>query len=374
MWPQGLEGSSPSSRICFTLREPLVKKKPALIAAIALLAAIGTLAALKMCQAVDQDLFWQLKDGGRIVREWKLPVREEYSFTASGREMVATEWLAEASSYIIFSFAGYGGLVLFNTALFALTFALLLALIRRSLPLVESLCLISVAAFAFLNFYAVRAQNWTFLFTALFLYWAALWENGDQRVLWRMAVVLWPWANLHGGFMLGWAILALLCLKRFGQTRRWGTLAPWGLASVLCCAHPNGVTALLYPLWFMAAPPAGRSMILEWRPVNFGEITATPYLLILAGLLWLGLGGIAGIFPWGALTLLLAVLAFRGRKLLPEFTISALAAISLRIGASPAKSFKWMLKAAGVVSLVMTAWVVLSRAQSISLDFDRASA
>ena len=338
----------------------LLKPGPSRWLAVALFAAVGFLAAAKMCQDVDNDLFWQLKDGERVMREHRLPVSEDYSFTMAGREMVATEWLAEALAYEVYSAGGYAALVAVHTALFLLAFALLLALLRRRLPLLESLCLLSLASLAFLNFYGVRAQNWTFLLLALFLYGCALWEDGDARVPWAMAALLLPWANLHGGFMLGWAILAVLCLRRAWESRSLAALAPWGLGTVLCCVHPNGITALVYPLWFMAAPPASRGRILEWRPTNFGEPSALPYLLLLVLLLWTGLEGIEGRFPWGGAALVLAVLALRGRKLLPAFTLAAAAALSYKLRGASAGARRLLLPLAAL-SLGVMGWVVFSR-------------
>ncbi|MCX5795268.1 MAG: hypothetical protein NTY77_07240 [Elusimicrobia bacterium] len=339
------------------LRDPDVRSR---LLAAAFLALLGALAALKMGRSVDNDLFWQLKDGERVVLQRHLPVVEEYSFTAQGRSMVAIEWGAEAVSYLVFRLGGYGALVLFNTVIFMAVFALLLALLHRHLPLMESLCLLCLAAFALLNFYAVRAQNWTFLLFALFLYWAALWEDGAAWVPWAMAAVLLPWANMHGGFMVGVFILALLCLRRAWETRRLAALAPLGLGLLLCCAHPNGVTALVYPLWFMAAPPPGRAMITEWKPVDFADKTASPYLLILAFLLWLGLGSAGARFPWAVLTLALAVLALRGRKLLPEFTMAALASLAFQFADAHRQHARRALWAAAALALAATGWVVLS--------------
>ena len=330
--------------------------------AAAFLALLGGLAALKMERAVDNDLFWQLKDGERVVLERRLPVREDYSFTAPGRSMVAIEWGAETASYLVFRLGGYGALVVFNTVLFMAVFALLLALLRRRLPLLESLCLLALAAFAFLNFYAVRSQNWTLLFTALFLYWAALWDEGAADwAPWAMAAVLLPWANLHAGFMVGLAVLALVCLRRAWETRRLAALGPLGLGTLLCCAHPNGVMSLVYPLWFMAAPPPGRGMITEWQAVDFADKTASPYLLLLAFLLWLGLAGAGARFPWTVLTLALTVLALRGRKLLPEFTMAAIACLAFKLGDARREHARRALLGAAALALAATGWVVLSR-------------
>lgn len=335
------------------------------------LALLGILAALKICRDVDHDIFWQLADGRAVVEERALPVVERFSFTAAGKPMVATEWLAETASYLVFRAAGFAGLAAYGACLFTATFAAMLALLRRRMSLLESLSLLSLIAFGFLNVFAVRAQNWTFLFTALFLYWAALWEDGAVWAPWAMAGGLLFWVNLHGGFMVGWAILALVCTRAAWDSRRLEVLAPLGLGTALCFVHPNGATAFVYPLWFMVFPPAGRAVIQEWRPVDFSQANAAPYLLVFALLLWVGIGSARGRFPWGGLTLALTLLALRGRKLMPEFCLAAAAFIAVKLGAVPEKRRRGVL-AAGAAALGGTLWVVLSRAGGCSLDIERA--
>ncbi len=338
--------------------------------ALALFALLGLLAAFKMGQDVDHDLFWQLKDGQRIVVEHRLPLVEEYSFTAAGAPLPATEWLAEALTYSIFDATGYGGLLVFNVALFLSTFALVLALARRRLPLVESLCLVALLSFAFVNFYGVRAQNWTFLFTTLFLVLAARWEDGDAKAPWMMAGLLLPWANMHGGFMLGVGILGLFGSYRAWRSRRWEALAPPALGVLLCCAHPNGFGALSYPIWFMAAPPPGRALIVEWSPVDFNSVTAAPYLVVFGLLFWAGLGKKAA-SPWTALTVVTAVMAVRGRKLLPEFCLAAMASLAAGCASMGAKAARKILIPVGLACLCALSAVVATNRRSSGLDLER---
>jgi hypothetical protein len=322
------------------------------------LALLGALAFLKMVQEVDNDLFWQIKDGERIVLQGHLPTVEEYSFTAPGKPMVAIEWGAAAACYLAFRLGGYCALVTFNTVLFVAAFALLLALLRRRLPLLESLCLVSLAAFAFLTHLAVRAQNWTFLFTALFLYWAALWEEGAQWVPWTMAGVLLAWVNLHGGFILGLAILALLCLRHAWLSRRPAALGPLGLGALCCCAHPNGVEGLLFPFWAIGASSPFFRLVHEFNPVDFADKTSSSFLLILVFLLWLGVEDKDRRFPWAWLTLALTVLSLRSRKFVPEFALAAAASLAFKGGR---KATRAALCGAAVLALSVMGWVVLNR-------------
>lgn len=299
---------------------------------------LGVLFALHMFAHVDPDLFFHIKEGEKLVLTRRFPLVEEFSFTAAGKAMVATEWLAQAGMYLIERAFGYMGLVIVHTLLFLAALAVLFYLLRGAVASPPLYLLISLTAFSFLNFVAVRVHVFTILMVSIYLLWAKLWEEGRRWAPWAMAAGLLLWVNLHGGFMLGWAILGLVCLLRFKETLRLSELSAWAAGTLLCFIHPNGATAFVYPIWFMAFPPAGRAMILEWKPLDFGQPSAWPYLLILAGLCWAGLAPLGRRkFPWAWLTLLLLALSLKNRKLLPLFSLAAAASLGLRLGATPLK-------------------------------------
>jgi hypothetical protein len=143
-----------------------------------------------------------------------------------------------------------------------------------------------------------------------------------------MAAALAPWVNLHGGFMLGWVLLGGVCGRDFLRTRRAAALAPWALGTFACFLHPNGATAFVYPLWFFFAPPAGRALIVEWRPLT-PVPSAAPYALLLAAFLAARTDRLRGRLPWAALAFVFFALGLRTRKMLPFFCLSAGAAMGL---------------------------------------------
>jgi hypothetical protein len=315
---------------------------------------LGVFFAVHMFAHVDPDLFFHVKEGEKLLRQGRFPVVEEFSFTVLGKAMVATEWLAEAGMSLVFRAGGYAGLVAFHTLLFLASLAVLWRFLRDDVAPPMRYLLLSMAAFAFLNFVAVRVHAFTIFFFSLYLFWARLWEEGCRWAPWAMTAGLLLWANLHGGFMLGWIILGLVCLLRFKETFKSADLAPWAAGTLLCFVHPNGATAFVYPIWFMALPPAGRSLILEWKPLDFAQLSASPYLLIIGGLCWAGLRVQRRKFPWTALTLVLLVMALRSRKLLPLFSLTALAALGLRLRGTALKIWQRRLCAAGALGLLLT--------------------
>ncbi len=331
----------------------------------AFFALLGLLIAFKMLATVDTDLFFHLKEGERIVEEGRLPLIEEYSYTVSGRAMVATEWLAQAITYLVFKAGGYGGLVLFYTALILAAFRVLFGLTAGVSAPSTRFFLMALTAFAFLNFYSTRIHCFAFLLMAVNISLILRWERGRWWAPWAMAASLLPWVNMHGSFMLGWGLLAVVCGLDFLKSRRLADLSPLLLGTLLCCAHPNGMTAFIYPLWFMGAAPEGRSMVLEWSPLDFGSVTATPYLLLISVLAWVGLKGIPGRFPWAHLILALLTMSLRGRKLLPMFTLTAVAAMSFKLREGLGRWETRVCRFGTAAILLFMSWVVWTEARRL---------
>ncbi|MEK7389327.1 MAG: hypothetical protein AAB036_06495 [Elusimicrobiota bacterium] len=333
--------------------KPSISETPARWLPLLFFTVIGVIFVLHMAAYVDPDLFFHIKEGEKLVVLGRFPVLEEFSFTAAGKEMVATEWLADAGSFLIFRAAGYPGLVLFHAVLFLAALAVLFRFMRDDLPPSMRFLLVALAAFGLMNFIAVRVHAFTILFMSLYLFAIRLWEDGRRWVPWAMAAGLLVWVNIHGGFMLGWVTLGLVCLLEFKNTKRLVALAPWGLGTALCCVHPNGMTALLYPIWFMAMPPAGRSMILEWKPLDCSHPSSIPYLVMIGALCWVGIGAQRRAFPWALLTLMLLALGLRGRKLLPIFTLSAAASLSLTLRQSVLKPWQGRLCVTATAAILL---------------------
>ena len=317
------------------------------------LAAVAALFFARMRVQVDPDLFFHLKEGGRVLTEGRLPLVEDYSYTRPGKAMVATEWLSGAAFAALFRAGGYPAVAAFNALLIAAALWLMTRAWGDAGPPEPLRALIAaLAAFAFLNFALAKVQNFTFFFFALFLYWARLWELGRRWTPWAMAAALAPWVNLHGGFLLGWVLLGGVCGLDFLERRRLGALAPWALGTFACFLHPNGATAFVYPIWFFFAAPAGRALILEWRPLGLAW-SATPYALLLAAFLAARTDRLRARFPWTALVLVFLVLGLRGRKMLPFFALGAGAAMGLAWTRATLDRTRTSLCLAGALALLL---------------------
>lgn len=295
------------------------------------LAAVAALFFARMRAHVDPDLFFHLKEGGRVLAERRLPLVEEYSFTRAGKDMVATEWLSGAIFAAVFKLGAYPAVAVFNVLLICAALWILGRVWEPAPPEAARAALTALAAFALLPFALAKVQNFTFLFFALYLYWVRRWERGDRRAPWLMAAALAVWVNLHGGFTLGWVLLGAVSGLDFLRSRRPADLAPLAAGTFACFLHPNGALAFVYPVWFVFAAPAGRALVVEWRPLPLAA-SAAPYALVLAAAALSRADRLRGRFPWAFLGFVLLVMGLRARKMIPFFALVECAAAGLALG------------------------------------------
>ncbi len=308
-----------------------------------------------MLVRVDPDVFFHLKDGERVLAERRVPTNEEDSFTRAGSDLVAMEWLSSTAFAGAYRLGGYRFIAVLSALLLFATLALLGRVLEKGSPEAPKALLVALAAFGFLNFGMAKVQNFTFLFFALDLYLIRLWEKGDRRAPWLMALVLVPWVNLHGGFVFGWVILAGACGLDFLRSRRALSLAPWAAGTAACFIHPDGARAFAYPIWFFFAAPPTRNFVLEWMPIGL-ELKNIPYAVIAIAALVARVDRLRSRWPWAAMTVVLLVLALRTAKLLPFFTLTACAATGVAGGFS--RQGKRALAAAAAVLLAILVIVV----------------
>ena len=228
----------------------------------------------------DSDFWWHLRTGQYIVETRSLPVPDPFAYTTAaaplaypGEEGVrhfnlTHEWLAQAVFYAAYRAAGFPGLVVFRALLLA-AFCGLAGLVawRRSGVLDRGWMAGLIAAAIAVPFALDRPQFLTYLFLALTV---AILES--RRRLWLLPPLFLIWANCHGGFFLGWVVLAAYCAEALVARLRNRSPAEaralwmWSAAAVLASGiNPNGFRAVHVLLLYRSS--AMQSYLLEWaRP------------------------------------------------------------------------------------------------------------
>ena len=265
----------------------MVKKIELLLAAILLLGIFSP-------EIADSDFWWHLKTGQYIVERHALPAPDPFAFTtASAHDAYAGEaatryfnltheWLAQVVLYLVYAAGGFGGVVLWRAAMLAAFCGVAGWLAwRRSGGWYRGIA----AAFLCAAVAAPFAQDRPFLFTFVFL--AATFAVAEtRRALWLLPPLFVIWANCHGGFFLGWVVLACYAIEAW-VARRDRSLAIVSAVAVLASGlNPNGFRVL--PVLIDYRRSFLQSKLLEWAPPRLWPPQWFSVLIIAAAivLLW----------------------------------------------------------------------------------------
>jgi len=264
----------------------------------------------------DPDFFFHVKAGQDILLNKAIPATDPYSFTHAGGIWHAHEWLFEIIIYLIFHTLGYFGVKAF-VALIGLA-ALFISAAALSKRHNADLPVIAVMAMLLAPFLTPRPQLFTFLFFAIYLFALLRYKyRRESYHLWGLAPLMVLWVNVHGGYLLGIAIIATFIVTEWlgallaqTPTEQRLRLRPLiiTLLSVITASliNPWGIHHWLFPFQLMNTSAV--AAISEWQPIDFSSFYARGYLAAIALLLMVYLytprrPDITEVaIPWGMIT------------------------------------------------------------------------
>jgi hypothetical protein len=218
----------------------------------------------------DADLWGHLTFGRDIVAHHDVVRTDPYSFT-SDRQWINHEWLAEVAMYASWKTGGNAGLVLAKASIVFATFGLVWWVWARSnVPLIGRALLLSVVSVGvLLRSHTFRPQVFSLLLFVVLL--VVLKESERSRRggwLWTLPPLFALWVNLHGGWIVGGAVLAIWALfELLDHERSWKhRLTPLLIgicALVATLLNPYGF-AMWQFLWETVG--LGRERIGDWQP------------------------------------------------------------------------------------------------------------
>src|SRR5215510_894666 len=205
----------------------------------------------------DPDTYSHLALGRWILDHGTVPTADPFSANFRGTHWLAFEWLSEVVFALAFAAGGWMGMVAVASAAAATAFGLLTRFLLRELRPTVALV-------------------------------AALIRSVDTRTApsWLMLPLMTVWANLHGSFTFGLAMIgaagaeALFRAKpaeRMNVVRQWGSFGV--LALVAACLNPYGPEMILVTLRTVALGPA-LATITEWRPQDFSHIGSFEIIML----------------------------------------------------------------------------------------------
>ncbi len=192
------------------------------------------------------DLGWHLAAGDVIRQQGHVPLNDPWSFTAADKQWFNLSWLWDVIASVVFQYAGFGGIIFMVVASGAAIAFYLASLCLRYGASTASIgiavfaaCLLYPAFAAAPNIYLAASPNIATMLFAVLFYGECL-----KRSRWLLALpaVMVLWANLHGGFLLGFFVIGVfggVALLR----RDWADVRLFALVGAACL-----VATLVNPL------------------------------------------------------------------------------------------------------------------------------
>lgn len=228
-------------------------------------------------QMSDPDLWGHIRFGQAVLAAHHLITRDTYSYTAFGQQWSNHEWLTEVLMAAAYNALGVIGLKLWKLACVTATMLLVaIGMGETGAPPTVQLNLFALAAVGLVPQMEFRPQLFTFALTAAML--AILARHNYRRAapLWLLIPLMAFWANLHGGFIMGIAVLALYAamatLEDFvsgAVLRRGLALGALTLAAfVATMVTPYGLKTWS-PVLHALRNPMTRIAVTDWQPLGF---------------------------------------------------------------------------------------------------------
>ena len=172
----------------------------------------------------DAGIGWHIRTGQLILATHAIPHADPFSSTMSGQPWFAWEWLYDVMVGWLDKAAGLNGVIFLTASIIALTFSWTFRLLlRRGTSFPVALILVLLAASASMIHFFARPHVVSWLFTIVWFYVldcstgkmcdsnsANLRERG--RYQWLLPLLMLLWVNIHGGFLLGFVLLAIYWL------------------------------------------------------------------------------------------------------------------------------------------------------------------
>ena len=226
----------------------------------------------------DSDIWLHMMTGKHTLETRALTVPDPFSFTSNVNTSaypgeaktryfnLTHEWLAQIVMYLVHSASGFAGLVLLRAVLLIIFCGLVgLMVWWRTGGFYRSIIAAIACADVTINFQQSRPFLVTFLFLAITM---AVLER--RRWMWALVPLFIVWANCHGGYFMGWAMLGAYCgeaiVQRLrkrpdpGEKQLWMVTAACFFASAI---NPNGFRVIEIMLLYRSSPI--QSSNLEWQ-------------------------------------------------------------------------------------------------------------
>lgn len=210
-----------------------------------------------------QDFWWLMRVGQDTLQSGTVPVTDSISWSQMGQPIIYQPWLAGVILFLTYKLGGISLIFLLRGLLIALTYGMVWKMARDVSNARLATLVVFIIGIASANNWSVRSQLFAYPLFAFCLWSLFLWQNGNKKYLWVLPVVTLLWVNLHGSFVLPFALTGAALI--FGDGEKKSLLITLALMFVTTLLNPHGLGVWSY-VSFMLNSPSDQLFAFEWAP------------------------------------------------------------------------------------------------------------
>ena len=179
----------------------------------------------------DPDFGWHLKSGQLYLQTRHIPTHDIFSYTMSGYPWVNHEYAIDSFYYLLYRAAGNTTILLslFFLIIAGITYLIVLPrTFKERLHGDERLFVGLIALLISRTFFGVRSQVFDWLgFLLVILIWNRFERTQSRTTLLWYIPLFFLWANIHGGFLIGFALASFCLCFRIIEGLQSRQFRPW---------------------------------------------------------------------------------------------------------------------------------------------------
>lgn len=253
---------------------------------------------------LDTDTWWHIRSGEYIVEHGTIPRTDPFSHTRGGAAWIDHSWGSQIAIHGVYNFFGGStapgdsgniGLALYTAATATAGMAFVYLMCEGNVYLRAFVVVLGAAAAAV--FWSPRPQMFSFMLGALLLYLLHLYKRERIDRLWLIPPLILVWANLHGGFAIGFIFLFGTIVgeivgnlldpedvHRIAWNRLRHVMLIAAVSFLAVVVNPNGLAMLSYPFRTVGIGVL-QDFIQEWASPDFHQPQTWPFAFLLLGIL-----------------------------------------------------------------------------------------
>lgn len=234
----------------------------------------------------DPDSYSHIALGRWMLAHHAVPMADPFSQTMQGKPWIAFEWLSQVLLAGAYALGGWVAVIALTAAATGLAFALLARFVGREWKPLPTLMLLLMSLVLLSPHILARPHM---LALPVMIGWVAALVRAvdDKRApSWWLLLLMMLWANLHGSFTLGLAIIAPIAFDAVcnaDRAGRWRVAQRWFLFGIAAFAaaslNPYGPEMILVTFHTIALGQA-LHVITEWQPQNFARLGAFEIIML----------------------------------------------------------------------------------------------